>query len=194
MFEKIRNLFNNIRSKIGKKISEIRSNTNDDLCESLSLDKEEIKRQLEAAINVEERVKLFSKWMDKYWIDAIIWMIPIIWDLGPAIVSSCYLLAEWKHIWLSQQDLREIFTYQVIDFWIWFIPFIWAVWDFFYKWNKKSAEVFTEHIEKLKKAALNKGVPQEEIDRMEKRELRFLSALGYYLKKYFKKQETKKSA
>jgi hypothetical protein len=44
----------------------IKLNTNADLKEDFNIDKEKIRKQLEAAKNVEERVKLFSKWADSY--------------------------------------------------------------------------------------------------------------------------------
>ncbi len=182
LLEKIKDLLNKISNEINN-INRIRSNTSTDLDECLKLDKEEIRKQLKAAANVEKRVKLFSKWMDKYWIDAIAWMIPAIWDLTPAIISTCYLLSEWIHIWLSQQECLKILWYQLSDIFVWSIPFIWVVADFFFKWNKYSAEIFSRHLEKLKKAALEKWISQEEIDNMGKRESRFLSVLNYCLNK-----------
>ena len=44
----------------------IKLGTNADLKENFDMDKEKIRKQLEAAKNVEERVKLFSKWADSY--------------------------------------------------------------------------------------------------------------------------------
>ena len=44
----------------------IKLNTNTDLKEDFDMDKKKIRKQLEAAKNVEERVKLFSKWTDSY--------------------------------------------------------------------------------------------------------------------------------
>jgi hypothetical protein len=42
-----------------------------DLTDSLDLNKEKIKKQLEAAKNVEQRIKLFTKWSDEYGLEAI---------------------------------------------------------------------------------------------------------------------------
>ena len=44
----------------------IKWDTNADLKEDFDMDKKKIRKQLEAAKNVEERVKLFSKWADSY--------------------------------------------------------------------------------------------------------------------------------
>ncbi len=44
----------------------IKLNTNENLKDSFNMEKEKIKRQLEATKNVEERVKLFSKRTDTY--------------------------------------------------------------------------------------------------------------------------------
>ena len=185
LLEKIKDLLNKISNEINN-INRIRSNTSTDLDECLKLDKEEIRRQLKTATNVEKRVKLFSKLMDKYWIDAIVWMLPWIpWirDLTPSIVSSCYLLAEWRRIWLSQQDCLKILWYQTLDALFWVFPILWDIIDIFYKWNNYSAEIFSKHLENLKKAALKKWISQEEIDNMGKRESRFLSVLNYCLNK-----------
>ena len=187
MLEKIKDFLSK-RSKEINNINRIRSNTSTNLDECLKLDKEEIRKQLKAATNTEKRIKLFSKWMDKYWIDGFVWIIPVIWDLTPAIISTCYLLYEWIRIWLSQQECLKILWYQLSDIFVWSIPYGWAFADFFFKWNKYSAKIFSKHLEKLKKVALEKWIPQEEIDKMGKRESRFLSALSFYLKK-IKKQK-----
>ena len=164
----------------------VKETTEDNLSENLDMDKEKIKKQLKATKNVEERIKLFSKRMDSYWIEAIAWMIPAIWDLTPAIISSCYLIAEWIHVWLSLQDCLKILWYQTLDTLIWTIPIIWDIADFFFKWNKYSAKIFSEHLEKLKKAALEKWISQEEINNMWKKEARFIKTMNKY-KKFEKK-------
>ena len=159
----------------------IESDTNAKLTENLDMDKEKIRKQLEAAKNVEERVKLFSKWTESYWLEAIVWIIPEIWDFTPAIVSSCYLLAEWIRVWLSWQDCLKILWYQTADALVGAIPVIWDVADFFFKGNKYSAKVFSNHLEKLKKMALVNGISQEEIDNMWKKEKKFIKTLDRYV-------------
>jgi len=172
-------------------IQEIKNKTNSQLNDSLDMDKEKIKKQLEATKNVEERVKLFSKRTDSYWLEAIAWFIPAIWDLTPAIISTCYLLTEWIHVWLSWKDCLKILWYQALDVLVWAVPIIWDVADFFFKSNKYSAKIFSEHLEKLKKAALEKWVSQEEIDNMWKNEARVIKTMNKYVD--YKSKKKKKS-
>lgn len=169
----------------------IKSSINDDLKENFNVDKDKIKKQLEAAKNVEERVKLFSKLTDAYWLEAFLWLIPAIWDLTPAIISTIYLIAEWIHIWLSRQDSLKILWYQALDLLVWAVPLIWNIADFFFKGNKYSAKVFSDHYEKLKKIAFEKGVSQEEIDNMWKKEQRFVKLMDKYVD--YKSKKKKKS-
>ena len=159
----------------------IKINTNANLKENLETDKEKIKKQLEATKNVEERIKLFSKRTDSYWLEAIAGLIPAIWDLTPAIISTCYLLTEWIHVWLSWKDCLKILWYQTLDVLVWAVPIIWDIADFFFKWNKYSAKVFSKHLEKLKKAALEKWISQEEIDNMWKKEAKFIKTMDKYV-------------
>ncbi len=183
-----------IEDKEWSKSSEktIKETTENDLTENLNMDKEKIKKQLEAAKNVENRVKLFSKRTDSYWLEAIVWIIPAIWDLTPAIISSCYLIAEWIHIWLPWQDCLKILWYQGLDVLVWAIPIIWDIADFFFKWNRYSAQIFSEHLEKLKKAAIEKGISPEEINNMWKKEAIFIKTMDKYIDHKSKKKAKKK--
>ena len=171
----------------------IKLNTNENLKDSFNTEKEKIKRQLKATKNVEERVKLFSKRTDTYWLEAIAWFIPAIWDLTPAIVSTCYLIAEWVHVWLSWKDCLKILWFQSIDILVWAIPVVWDIADFFFKWNKYSAKIFSEHFEKLKKAAIKKWISQSEIDSMWKKEARFIKTMDKYANYKSKKKKSKES-
>ena len=196
MIEKTNNIEEDIDNETEGLINEqtIKDKTNANLKENFDIDKEKIKKQLEATKNVEERVKLFSKRTDSYWLEAIAWFIPAIWDLTPAIVSTCYLLTEWIHVWLSWKDCLKILWYQTLDVLVWAVPIIWDIADFFFKWNKYSAKIFSEHLEKLKKAALEKWVSQEEIDNMWKKEARFIKKMNKYTDyKSKKKKKSKKS-
>jgi hypothetical protein len=69
MPEKMEISKDNSETKEGVKeldIQEIKDETNSQLNDSLDMDKEKIKKQLEATKNVEERAKLFSKRTDSY--------------------------------------------------------------------------------------------------------------------------------
>jgi len=164
------------------------SNTNAKLAENLDMDKEKILKQIEAAKNAEDRVKLFAKRSDTFGLEALIWLFEEVWDVTPAIISTCYLLAEWIHIWLSRQDCLKILGYQTADVLIWAIPVIWDIADFFFKSNKYSAEIFSEHLEKLKKAAIEKWISQEEIDNIWKKETRFIKTMNKYIDNKSKKK------
>ena len=167
----------------------IKSNTKAAVAENLDLDKEKIIKQLNSAKNVEQRVKLFSKLTDTFWLEAIMWIIPWVWDVTPALISTCYLLAEWIHIWLPWRRCLQILWYQTADAVIGLIPGIWDVADFFFKWNKYSAKIFSKHLEKLKRAAKEKGISQEEIDNIWKKEERFIKTMDRYVDNESKKKK-----
>ncbi len=176
---------------------EVKDETNSQLNDSLNMDKEKIIEQLKRTKNVQKRVELFSKWTDKYGLEAVISLVPWIWDLTPAVVSTCYLLAEWINIWLPRADCLKILWYQSVDFFFGSIPVIWDVADFFFKSNRYSAEVFEKHLEKLKKAALEKWVSQKEIDNLWKNEEKFIKTMDKYITykdKKKKKSDSKKEA
>lgn len=173
---------------IETKEQKVTNHTKYDLNDNFNTDKEKILWQLKRAKNVEKRVQLFSKWSDQYWLEAIISLIPEIWDLTPAIISSCYLIAEWINVWLSRQDCLKILWYQTIDFLLGAIPLIGDISDFFFKSNKYSSKVFSKHLEKLKRAALEKWVSQEEIDNIWKKEENFINLMDKYITHTNKKE------
>ena len=156
-------------------------NTNAELTENLDMNKEKILKQIEAAKTAEDRVKLFAKRSDTFWLEAVAWIFEWIWDFTPATISTCYLLAEWFRIWLSWHDCLKILWYQTADALIGSIPVIWDITDFFFKSNKYSAEVFSNHLEKLKKTAIEKGISIEEINTICKKETRFIKVMDRYI-------------
>ena len=166
-------------------------NTNMELKENLSRDQLRIIRELRAAKDTEKRVRLFAKLTDKYWIDFIAWLIPILWDFTPAVVSTCYLLAEWIHIWLSRKDYLKILWYQTADLLVWSCPWIWDIADFFFKGNKYSSRLFSKHLEKLAEYAKQQWIPQDIIDKIVKDGTKANNKMGEYNKKYNKKCKRK---
>lgn len=145
------------------------------------IDKEKILKQLEAAKNAKDRVELFAKRTDTFWLEAIVWLFEEIWDIAPAAICTCYLLAEWIHIWLSRKDCLKIVWYQAADTVIWAIPLVWDIADFIFQANKYSAEIFKKHLEKLKEAAKEKGATQEEIDAICENEKIIIKAMDKYI-------------
>ena len=136
-------------------------------------------KQLEHAKLTEERVKLFSTWMDSYWLDGIIWAIlPWLWDWASCVISSLYLLYEWSNLWFSTWECLKILWYQIADFTIWSVPLFWDIVDFFFTWNKFSAKVFSKHLKNLEKEAIKNWVTKNEIDRINKRWSIFQQLIG----------------
>ena len=166
--------------------------TNAKLIESLDIDKEKILKQLKSAKNAEDRVKLFAKRTDSFWLEALVWLFEEVGDFTPAIISTCYLLAEWIHIWLPWQDCLKILWYQTADALIGAIPAIWDIADFFFKSNKYSSKIFSEHLDKLKEVALEKGVSIEEINAICKKETRFIKTMDKFID-YKSKKKNKKN-
>lgn len=177
----------NTKTIQNEKIDEIKENleetshTKEELANSLELDKITLKRKLARAKNVEDRVRLFAKVSDKFWVEALAWLIPIIGDLTPTIVCTCYLLIEGMNIWLSRKDCLRILWYQTADIIVWSVPVIGDIADFFFKSNKYSSKIFSEHVKKLKKAAIEKWITQEEIDKIWKTEKKFINAMDKYV-------------
>lgn len=139
-------------------------------------DKEEIMKKLSAAKNIDEKVKVFAKITDTFWLDAIISLIPWVWDAGMAIASTLFLVYQWKRIWLSWKEIWKIIWYQAIDFAIWSIwwTVVWTIVDYFFKSNKFSSKIFEEHVKKLEEAAREKWATDEEIAQLWKKEKEFL--------------------
>lgn len=139
-------------------------------------DKEEIMKKLSAAKNIDEKVKVFAKITDTFWLDAIISLIPWVWDAGMAIASTLFLVYQWKRIWLSWKEIWKIIWYQAIDFAIWSIwwTVVWTIVDYFFKSNKFSSKIFEEHVKKLEEAARAKWATDEEIAQLWKKEKEFL--------------------
>lgn len=119
--------------------------------------------------------------MDDYWVDVVASVVPWLWDSWSSLAASLYLLAEWKKIWLSTIGSLKIFGYQTVDSFVWTIPIIWDIADYFFKANKRSSNIFEKHFEKLKKQALEKGITAQEIENMEKNKSKLIEIMD---KKY----------
>lgn len=147
-----------------EQLDEVKDKSRDGVKDAFWVSKEEVLEELARAKNIEQLVNVFAKWTDKYWLEAILSRIPWLGDIGPALVSTCFLFYQWRKIWLWRKEMLKIFLYQAADFILWAIPYIWNVVDFFFKGNVYSARVFKKHVEKLKQLAIQKWATQEEID------------------------------
>lgn len=155
---------------------------NNAIVDSFWISKDEVLTQLAEAKNIEQSVKVFAKWADKYGVEAVLSLIPCLWDAGPAIISTCYLLYKWHKAWLETKDMLKVFGYQAADFALWIIPRIWNVIDFFYWSNVRSSKVFEGHVEKLVQLAKEKWATQEEIDEVCRRKWEMLHQFDEHLK------------
>ena len=149
-------------------------------------------KKLEKAKSTQERTKLFGKIMDTYWVDAAVWLIPELGDAGSSIVSSLYLLSEAKKMWLSVGECMKIVGYQTADALVWAVPIIWDIADYFFKANKRSANIFTKHFEKLKKEALKKWITLEEVAKIEQNNGKFIQMMDKHLEQQKKLQQAQK--
>ena len=154
---------------------------NNETPEYLNPEKEELLRELAKVKSTTERVELFGKIMDDFWVDAVASVVPWLWDTWSSLAASLYLLAEWKRIGLSTIDSLKILWYQTADVIVWAIPVLWDVSDYFFKANKRSGNIFEKHFEKLKEEALRKWISSQEIENMEKNKFKLVEIMD---KKY----------
>lgn len=141
-------------------------------------EQKEILKKLTKSRSTKERVKLFWKIMDTYWVDPIISLIPELGDAWISIIATTYLLVEWKNMWLKRKDMLKIVWYQSADILVGAIPLLGDISDIFFKANKRSAKIFEKHFEKLKKEALAKWIDPKEIENIEKQNKQFLAAIN----------------
>lgn len=149
--------------------------------ENIYFEQKEILEKLVKSQSTKERVRLFGKIIDTYWVDGIVSLIPEFGDAGVSIVATTYLLVEWKNMWLKFTDMLKIVWYQSADMFVWAIPLLWDISDFFFKSNKRSAKIFENHFEKLKKEALEKWISTKDIAKIETKNKAFLDAINNHL-------------
>lgn len=134
---------------------------------NLFKEKEDLLKRIKKWKRIKDKVALFGKIMDDYGADAIVGLIPELWDAGSSIISTMILLYRWQKIWLSSTNMLKIVWYQTTDVLVWAVPVLWDIADYFFKANKRSAEIFDKHFESLKKEAIRKGIDKETIEKIE---------------------------
>jgi len=144
-------------------------------------EKIEMLKKLEKAKSTQERVELFGKVMDTFWVDAIVSLVPELGDAWSSIVSSLYLLSEAKKMWFSIREYLKIVWYQTADILVWAVPVIWDIADYFFKANIRSAKIFAKHFEKIKKEAIKKWVSWEEIIALENDNNMFIKMMNKHV-------------
>lgn len=180
--------YKNINEKTNKAQEDLKINN---LWSEITL--EDVLKQLSTAKTIEQNVKTFAKWTDKYWLEAILSLVPVLWDFWPAILSTCFLFYEWHKAWLTTKDMLKIFWYQTADFLLWSIPFAWNVVDFFFKSNKYSTKIFSKHVEQLKKLAIIKWATQEDIDHLSMEETEIINKFEEFLRNRKQKAQKKQN-
>jgi hypothetical protein len=121
--------------------------------------------------------------MDTFGVDTIVSLIPELGDAWSSIASSLYLLWEAKKMWLSVRDSLKIVWYQTADIFVGAVPIIWDIADYFFKANKRSANIFTKHFKKLKKEAIKKWISLEEITAIENDNNKFIEIMNKHIEK-----------
>lgn len=81
-------------------------------------------------------------------------------------LSAVYLAAQWAILWLALWPIWAAVWW--IWWWIWWYLLWWTLFDYFFKANKRSADIFNKHCEKIKFEAKKQWMKPEEIAKFEK--------------------------
>jgi hypothetical protein len=104
------------------------------------------------------------------WIDRvkIFWLQAVDTFGKPAgkIASAAYLAAQWVILWMAMGPIGAVVWW--VAWWVWWYFVWWVLFDYFFKANKRSAQIFNKHCEKLKEEAQNQGMTQEDIAALQK--------------------------
>jgi hypothetical protein len=126
-----------------------------------------IMKRLDRAEGAAARGKVMQAIFDTYGLDAVLgFFFPEVGDAAVSATLFTYFFGEAVYADLPKKDMAKLAWYQLVDFAIGAIPIVGDVGDYFYKANKYSAELFTAHRDKLVEAALEAGIPQEEIEHL----------------------------
>ncbi len=137
---------------------------------------------LQEAWSAKDQVEIYAKYMDKYGIDWILWMIPVLWDAWVATISSMFMLYQANKMWFGMFDKAKLLSYQAVDFVAWSIPFVWWLLDFFgVKSNNRSAELFEEAYEDALRQAEEKWVTKDIINKFAQEKKTFDEHLKMYI-------------
>lgn len=153
-------------------------NDNDTKNSNISEEKQKLLVDIEKTKEIQDRVELFSKIMDTYGVDVVVSLLPELGDAWSSIISTLFFLHQWKKIWLSTGDTLKIIWYQTADVFVGAIPVLWDIADYFFKANKRSANIFKKHFEKLKKEAIKKWIPPETLEHIQQNNDRFIEILS----------------
>lgn len=79
---------------------------------------------------------------------------------------SVYLAAQWAMLWLVLWPIGAVVGWVV--WWVGWYLFWWVLFDYFFKANKWSSNIFKQHCDKVKKEALSQGMPWDEVSKLDK--------------------------
>jgi hypothetical protein len=86
--------------------------------------------------------------MDWYCLDAILWLFEWVGDIAVGAIDTAVFLKLAADVDASLWDKFKIVTIQTFDTLFWSIPIVWDIADFFFKSNKKSAQILQKAFEK----------------------------------------------
>ena len=108
------------------------------------LSPEELKR-IEAGV---KRAELLAKVLDDAYLDPIIGLFEGGGDAATAL-AGLYIVYEAQRAGVSNWELAKMIGRQGFDFLAGDIPIVGDIFDFFYKSNKKNAQVLRKHFEEI---------------------------------------------
>ena len=116
----------------------------DKVDEKLSLEQQKAIEEVKNLTNKESVLKwaeTYATVMDWYCLDALIGLIPELWDIGTWAINFVVYMKLASDLDASVWDRLKIIGWQWIDILVWLVPIGWDAIDFFLKSNKKSAKI-----------------------------------------------------
>lgn len=142
---------------------------------------------LKDAYKVKADVEKLATVMDRYGLDAILGFTG--GDVLIGAATGTYLWHKASKIGMSGKDKRKIAFSKIIDSLVGTVPVLGDIFDFFYRANVKSSELFEKKVLEMRQQALEKGVDLGTIAQLEKE----LKVVYKYTKEGKKvKKETRK--
>lgn len=146
---------------------------------------DKLKTDIEKAQDVKKQAEIFADAMDTYGLDVLVGLIPAAGDGASSIVSAAFFMRQAKKLDLGAKAYVKIGLAQVADFLVSLIPVVGDIADYFFKANKRSAKIFAKELEKLQATAKEKGMTEEEMEKLAELEsdgVKFMKKMDSYYK------------